>query len=388
LAGDEFGGRRVGTPGGRAAAGWVADRLRALGAVVTTEEFSVAGAVKELYATPMLRMRRPPGGAGLEAGRQLVHRRDFCEHLTSADVPDPRRGRVVRGDETELAGAWMLETTASPERVEELAAAGALGVLVPRGTDEAGWMPKMIGGPPAAALPVLALRADLHDKVRDDDVIVEASVPLRTVDVVGTNVHGTFRSPAADAPSVLLTAHFDGVGDDPETRFPAAADNASGVAVVLEAARLLHETLDPRVGLAVAALDAEEAGAHGSAHHAPKVAAGTYVINVDGAAALDEAAAVEAGGPAHPLLAALDQAGRQVGVPLRAGAMASDNRRYAAAGLPAVGIGMGLPGYQTPAETPDRVDPETLVTAARLVVATVHELARNAAPLSSIADQR
>ena len=85
---------------------------------------------------------------------------------------------------------------------------------------------------------------------------------------------------------------------------------------------------------------------------------------------------MEAGGPAHALLLALDQAARQTGVPLRALAWRSDNRRYAAAGLPTVGIGMGIPGYQTPAETPDRVDPATLVAATRLVVATVRHLAR------------
>ncbi|MFG2075075.1 hypothetical protein [Nonomuraea maritima] len=50
--------------------------------------------------------------------------------------------------------------------------------------------------------------------------------------------------------------------------------------------------------------------------------------------------------------------------------MASDNRRYAAAGLAAIGIGMGMPGYQTPAETPERVQADTLLAAARLLVAT------------------
>jgi Zn-dependent M28 family amino/carboxypeptidase len=124
----------------------------------------------------------------------------------------------------------------------------------------------------------------------------------------------------------------------------------------------------------VALPDGEEAGARGSAHHAPQLPAGTYVLNVDGAAQLGGAAAVEAGGPAEPLLAALDQAGRQTGVPLRAGAMPSDNRRYTAAGLPSVGIGMGMPGYQTPAETPDRVEPRTLLAATDLVVATVRQL--------------
>jgi aminopeptidase YwaD len=138
--------------------------------------------------------------------------------------------------------------------------------------------------------------------------------------------------------------------------------------------RLLAPSMPQRAGLAVAFLDAEEAGARGSEHHAPAVAPGTVVINLDGAAQLGDAASVEAGGPAHAVLAALDQAGREVGVPLRAGAMASDNRRYAAAGLPAIGIGMGMPGYQTPAETADRVGTDTLTAATRLIVATVRRL--------------
>ncbi|MEU1387909.1 MULTISPECIES: hypothetical protein [unclassified Nonomuraea] len=50
-------------------------------------------------------------------------------------------------------------------------------------------------------------------------------------------------------------------------------------------------------------------------------------------------------------------------------------RRYAAAHLAAIGIGMGMPGYQTPAETPDRVQPDTLVAAARLLVTAVGMLA-------------
>ncbi|WP_239071877.1 hypothetical protein [Amycolatopsis sp. SID8362] len=99
------------------------------------------------------------------------------------------------------------------------------------------------------------------------------------------------------------------------------------------------------------------------------------MLNIDGAAQLGDDAAVEAGGAAHALLAALDQAGRETGVPLRAGAMPSDNRRYAATGLASVGIGMGMPGYQTPAETADCVESDTLISATRLVVAAVQQLA-------------
>lgn len=367
LTGDRFAGRRVGTPGGRAAGRWLAGQLRAIGASVTTDEFPVAD-VRELYRTPEFSWH-----AGLTP-RRGVHRRDFAEHLVSADLPAPRTGELVVADSDEWLDKWVLAPdlgVAARAQTE-----GATGLLVPRGTDAEGWMPKMIAGPPVGALPVIAVRTGLHDEMaRAGSGTVTASMPLRTVQVIGSNVHGVLREPAAGSPGVLLTAHFDGVGDDPERRLPAAADNASGVAAVLEAARLLTVLLPDHMGLAVSLLDGEEAGARGSAHHAPGVRPGTYVINVDGAAQLGDGAAVEAGGPAHDLLAALDQAGRETGVPLRAGAMPSDNRRYASAGLPAIGIGMGMPGYQTPAETADRVDTGTLVAAARLVVATVLRLA-------------
>jgi hypothetical protein len=358
LAADRFTGRRVGTPGGRAAAAWLAGQLRAIGAEISTDEFPVV--LRELYRTPELRL----------GGRELVHRRDFVEHLASAELPEPRTGELVTATADRLGGRWVLapDLGVSARATRD----GAAGLLVPRGTDEAGWMPKMIAGPPAGDLPVLAVRDELHQQMTAGE-LVSASMPLRTVEASGSNVHGRLREPGAL--DVLLTAHFDGVGDDSGQRLPAAADNASGVAVILEAARLLTGSLPDEVGLTVAFLDAEEAGARGSAHHAPTVAPGTVVLNVDGAARLGHAAAVEAGGPAHTLLAALDQAGRETGVPLHAEAMASDNRRYAAAGLPAIGIGMGMPGYQTPAETADRVETDTLVAATRLVIATVRHLA-------------
>jgi aminopeptidase YwaD len=351
LAADRFTGRRVGTPGGHAAADHLAARLSDLGASVTIEEFTAVG-VRELYGTPQLSWN----------GRPLVHRRDFAEHVVSAELPHPRQGELIA--ETQ-AGRWVLAPGLGvPARPHHLA-----GLLVPLGTDEAGWMPKMIAGPTPLEIPVLAVRTELHRQMTETGGTVSASVPMRLVEVTGRNVHGVFRTGELN---VLLTAHFDGVGDDPEARFPAAADNASGVAVVLEATRVLSSSLPAEVGLAVALLDGEEVGAQGSAHHAPLVAAGTLVLNVDGAAELGEAAAVEAGGPAHGLLAVLDQAGRRTGVPLRAGAMPSDNRRYAAAGLAAIGIGMGMPGYQTPAETADRIRTDTLLAATNLVVATVH----------------
>ena len=49
-------------------------------------------------------------------------------------------------------------------------------------------------------------------------------------------------------------------------------------------------------------------------------------------------------------------------------------------GLAAVGIGAGMSGYHSPADTADRVDPATLVAVCRLVVATVVLTATTSAP--------
>ncbi|MEW1685862.1 M28 family peptidase [Streptomyces sp. NPDC093594] len=371
LAADDFTGRRVGTPGGRAAANWLVSHLQSLGAVTTTEEFQVHGAVREICQTPAMFWHHH--------GRtwRLTHRREFAEHLACAAAPASVSGELAHMGTDQVQGRWLLATAFSPAQFAEAARRGARGILLPRGTDEAGWMPKTITGPAVAALPVISVRTDLYQAMTDaagDEATVTASMPLRTVDTSGVNIHAVFRSPSPGCPSVLLTAHYDGVGDDPELRHPAAADNASGVAAIIEAAHQLATASDPGIGIAVALLDAEEAGAHGSAHHAPRLPAGTLVINLDGAANLDEAAVVEAAGPARTLLEALDQAGLLTGVPLRAGPMPSDNRRYGAAGHAAIGIGMGLPGYQTPAETPDRVNADTLLAAVGLITATVANL--------------
>ncbi len=368
LAGDEFTGRRVGTVGGRAAGAFLAEELRNVGAQVTVEEFRV-GYLRDVYATPTFVWTDEAGQV-----RVLEHRRDFAEHLTSADLPAPRDGALVTAGAADWAVRWVLADGLDPPTTARAVEQGAAGLLVPRGTDAAGWMPKMLAGRPAVAVPVVSLRTDLHQTMTASLGQVTASVPLAVLAATGTNIHGQLTRAAPGGVSVVLTAHYDGVGDDPGRRLPAAADNASGCAVILEAARFLVPDLPVGVGLAVAFLDAEETGAQGSAHHAPTLAAGTFVINVDGAAELADAAAVEAGGPANALLAALDHAGREVGVPLRAAAMPSDNRRYAAAGLPSVGIGMGMPGYQTPAETVDRVQPETLTAATDLVTTTVRRL--------------
>ncbi|MFC6023668.1 M28 family peptidase [Plantactinospora solaniradicis] len=389
LAGDAFTGRRVGTPGNAAARTWLATRLTDIGAAVATDPFAVR-AVPDIYAVPTAQWGDRSTAADLSFGR------DVAPHLASADLPSRRRGLLGIAGESDPGGRWLVVPAGMSLSDGYGHADGAAGLLLSRHVDADGWQFTMLAGTNPGPVPVLTLSTAIHDAVggaaRAGDAWLAADAPIRRVDVTATNLHGRLRPAAAGHRDLLLTAHFDGVGDHPGVRQPAAADNASGVAVVLEAARLLATALPEGAGLSVALLDGEEVGALGAAHHATRLAesgADPFVVNVDGAGHLRQAAAVEAGGPAHGLLAVLDRAGRYTGVPLAAGPVASDNRRYAAAGFAALGIGAGMAGYHSPADTPDRVEPATLAAVTRLVIATVwFASATPATLLSSIADGR
>jgi hypothetical protein len=378
LAGPPFGGRRAGSAGAAAARAWLTSRLGEAGAAVTADPFPVR-AVPDIYGAPEATWHD-----GVTV-RRLVFGREVGVHLASADQPTTRRGGLAVAGAVDPAGRWLVVPDGMTLFDAYGHANGAAGLLIGRPLDPDGWQYTMLAGPDPGPLPILTLDPVTHAAVTaaagSGTAWLEGSAPIRRTDVTAANMHATW----GGGGRVLLTAHYDGVGDLPGLRQPGASDNASGVAVVLEAARVLALVLPG--GLSVAVLDAEEIGALGSAHHAGRLAAAgaaPWVINVDGAGRLDQAAAVEAGGPAHGLLAVLDQAGRHVGLPLTAGPVASDNRRYAAAGLPAVGIGAGMGGYHSPADTPDRVQVATLVAVCRLVVATGWLAATSGTKLSSL----
>ncbi|MEU0557547.1 M28 family peptidase [Dactylosporangium sp. NPDC006015] len=383
LAGEPFRGRRVGSAGGAAARAWLAQHLADLGAAVSLEPFAVRF-VPEVYTTPTVDWHDGT------TTRRLAFGRDVAVHLASADQPLIQRGGLAVAGAGDPAGRWLAVPAGMTLFDAYGHAHGAVGLLFGRGVDADGWHYTMLAGPNPGPLPILTLDTATHTALcaaaGSGAAWLAANAPIRRLDVPATNLHATW--PAGTGAEVLLTAHYDGVGDHPGLRQPAAADNGSGVAVVLEAARVLREA---GLRLSVALLDAEEAGALGSAHHAAQLrqaGAAPLVINVDGAGNLHQAAAVEAGGPAHALLAALDQAGRHTGLPLVAGPVASDNRRYAAEGLAAVGIGAGMAGYHSPADTPDRVETTTLAAVARLVVATGWLAATDPATLQSLIGDR
>jgi hypothetical protein len=92
------------------------------------------------------------------------------------------------------------------------------------------------------------------------------------------------RSARADAPVVLVGAHYDAQGHRDESVFPGADDNASGVAALLEIARLCTK-LKKGPDMVFVAFGAEERGLLGAKAYvdAPSIALSriTLMINLD-----------------------------------------------------------------------------------------------------------
>ncbi len=121
LAADDFAGRRVGTPAGRAAACWLAGHLGRLGVRTRMDEFTVTNAVKELSATPVLTWH------WRHTDIDLQHRRDFAEHLASAHLSTVRKGHLEMVASEDIRGAWVLADALEAARLPRFSAAGAAG---------------------------------------------------------------------------------------------------------------------------------------------------------------------------------------------------------------------------------------------------------------------
>jgi len=109
----------------------------------------------------------------------------------------------------------------------------------------------------------------------------QAKVRFQAFNVPGAEQqNNVLCGPGAGHPGfVLVCAHYDSLSETPSVKAPGADDNASGVAVLLEVAKLLR-TVPLRRGVLFAAFGGEEQGLFGSAACAEVAAAEGWRIDV------------------------------------------------------------------------------------------------------------
>jgi hypothetical protein len=215
------------------------------------------------------------------------------------------------------------------------------------------------------------------------------------------NVVGMFPGTDPELPKVVVGAHYDHLGrgwpdvhqGDEGKVHPGADDNASGIAVMLELARVLGPRWQPKRTVVFAAFTAEEAGKLGSAHYVRELGnlpanSIMAMINLDtvgrlGAGELLVLAADSAGEWIH----IFQGAGFVTGVPIKTVAHdigSSDHTSFLEVGIPAVQLFTGAHAdYHRPTDTLDKIDPSGLVKTASVLKEAVEYLASRVEPLSS-----
>jgi aminopeptidase N len=216
------------------------------------------------------------------------------------------------------------------------------------------------------------------------------------------NVVGILRGSEAgwSGQSAVLSAHYDHLGrgwpdvhrGDEGKLHPGADDNASGVAVLLELARVLASGERPKRSIVFVAFSGEEAGLLGSRHyveHPPFPLDRTIgVINLDTVGRLfDQKVSVIATGTATEWPHIFRGAGFVTGVEgtmIPEALESSDQKSFIDRGVPAVQIFTGPhPDYHRPGDTPDKIDGPGLVKVAAFVKEGIAYLGERAEPLTS-----
>jgi hypothetical protein len=200
---------------------------------------------------------------------------------------------------------------------------------------------------------------------------------------------------------IIVGAHYDHLGfgrlDDPEGNegkiHPGADDNASGVAVLLELARVLAQggPLErPVVFVAFAAGEMERLGSRRYAAYPKPFQADKMIgmVNIDMVGRLEEKDMIVYGtGSAREWTRLFRDAGFKAGVPIFTNSDeigSSDQKSFLDAGIPAVQISSGMTlDFHRPSDTADKIDPAGLVKAVKVAKGVVEDLASRPDPLTS-----
>jgi len=396
------GPRLTGTAAFERAAQWAAQQLRAAGvAGVTLEHFTIPDGWERQHATarivaPIERTldvaslgwtpSTPDGGVVGE----IVSIDSMTPDRIGSD-PARVRGRIVLLRDDESAGP--AEVVARRRRAIDVALrdAGALAILSPDPVGERLLSARdRAAGAAVGALPAAQITADDAQTIRQMlargrvRMAIEVRNRLTPGPVSVSNVVGEIRGRDRPDEWVIVGAHLDSwdVG-------PAAQDNATGVAMVLDAARAIAALGErPRRSVRFALWGGEEEGQLGSGAYARAHSAElddcVAVLNSDAGTGrligwttpdrADVAAAV------RPLLQPLQRAvGRIVFDTSMRYAFQSDGAAFVRAGIPTLDLNADDSRYEDihhkATDTIERVDAQQLTAGAAVVAATAWAIA-------------
>ena len=239
----------------------------------------------------------------------------------------------------------------------------------------------------------------------DDDYFQQwrADIAKLGTDITLKNVIGILpgTNPLYIGQSVVVGAHYDHLGRGwPDVRegnkgkiHPGADDNASGVAVMLELARVLGKAWQPERTVIFVAFTGEEAGLLGSDYYVTNnvrypVKQAIAILNLDAVGRLgDNIISIFGADSASEWVHIFRGVGFVTGIKTKLNKRpfgASDHVNFHEIGVPGVQFFSGIHlDYHRPSDTVDKIDSAGLVKVASVVRETLEYLAKRPAPLTT-----
>lgn len=395
-----FGPRIAGGPAEEAAADYIAAQMESYGLDVEFQYFDII--YFEELSPPMLEQVSPNPTNYVEgvdfATMSYSGSGDVTANIQAVDLLMPPTGGSTSGCEAaDFTGftpgkiALIQRGTCTfASKALNAEAAGAVGVIVFNEGNAPGRMGLLFGtlGGPGVNIPVVgttfALGEELYNLTLVGDVEVYMFTDTISEERTSQNVIGTLEGTHPEQGIVYIGGHYDSVSAG-----PGANDDASGVAAMLEAARVLatkgHRT---KATLKFIAFGSEETGLDGSYNYVDAnfdevSTKGIGMINLDMIAVGDTLQIGNIGylGGGGPELR--DYTRGKAGIwglawtPFTAGEN-SDHTYFEQAGVPAVFLNQSPdPYYHTSQDTLDKISLTKLEENGELATATMYDWAKN-----------
>ncbi|WP_166349123.1 M20/M25/M40 family metallo-hydrolase [Phytoactinopolyspora limicola] len=387
----DIGPRVASSPEEDAAASYIADELESLGYDVEVQEFPYVNTVGYLHVggpdgTALL--VRAGGGSALTDGDGITAPVVDAGFGSPADFPAATAGAIAlvqRGGNT------------FADIVGNAAEAGAVGVAIQN--DDWRIFSATVADSPIPFVTMNDEQGELLRAAADDGATLRMNRYQTSQNVIATKAP-TLPGRGARDEVVIFSAHYDSVPAS-----PGASDNASGVAVMLELARI-NAQLPTATEIRFAAVGAEEVGLRGSRHYAQNLPAAerdriiaNFNMDMVGTASPEQNTlfmnTLNGTGVDDPADNLVSRAGRQAAERLGYGDIvrspyhrgASDHQAFHEIGVPAVNfiwrdpVTAALePTYHQPLDTIDRVSPDRLRTAAEIIAAASYRVIRHRVP--------
>jgi aminopeptidase YwaD len=243
----QFGPRVAGTASAQQASQFLVDEYRKAGYQAEIQTFTYAK-FRDLGSSIRI------NGQAI-AGEAMNN--SIAGQMTARVVAVPGVGKPIDYATISVKGAIAVVKRGEipfSQKAENAANAGAIGLVVVNSQD--GSLQGTLGSP--ATIPVLGLSKREGELLLKPQPTLSATLAVNTQRQTITGRNVIAHLPGVTQPRVLLGAHYDSVPGS-----PGANDNASGTAVVLEAARQLATTPTGRQ-VWFMAFDGEEDGLQGS----------------------------------------------------------------------------------------------------------------------------